>query len=237
MTDLERFAAVVLAEWQATSGHRDARLPVQDLVERVLPYKMARRVLAIESSEDYEAMVLRLLSGEGDLAVAEPGEAGDIARTVMAAKVPDLEVLGRLHGATIAFTDEAMSRLEGVRPLPPAAPQSASVPPSDDGAPAASNERERVIPLRRPPEPAVSTATPPPRGEPTPPPEFLTGVAFSPPGENCWSCGTALPAGRTVNFCVECGADQRAPQCGSCGGAVERQWKHCPECGMVLARS
>lgn len=234
MTDLERFAAVLLAEWQATSGRADARLTVDDLLERVLPYKLARRVLALESSEDYEAMVLRLVGGEGDLVGTEPGEAGDIARTVMAAKVPDLDVLQRLRGATIALTDEAIARLEGVRPLPPT---SAPVPPTDARERAAADEEERVIPIRRSSEPAVSTATPPPRGEPSPPPAFLTGVAFTPPSGSCWECGAALPAGRTVNFCVECGADQRTPQCASCGATVERQWKHCPECGMVLARS
>ena len=37
MTDLERFAAVLLAEWQATSGGGDAPLGVDDVLERVLP--------------------------------------------------------------------------------------------------------------------------------------------------------------------------------------------------------
>ncbi len=232
MTDLERFAAVLLAEWQATSGRGDAPLGVDDVLERVLPYKLARRVLGIEASEDYEALVLRLISGEGGLLQAEPGEAGDIARTVMAAKVPDLEVLERLRGATLRFTDEAIGRLEGVRPLPPAAPAR-----GPEAETAASPAAERVIPIRRPSEPAVSTATPPPPGNPSPPPEFLTGVAFTPPSGSCWSCSAALPEGRTVNFCVECGADQRQPQCNACGAAVERQWKHCPECGGMLGKT
>lgn len=234
MTDLERLAAVLLAEWQAEQGHADAPLGVDALLDRVLPYKQARRILALESSEDYEALVLRLLGGEGDLVATAPAEAGDIARTVMAAKVPDLDILQRLRSATLRFTDEAISRLEGVRPLPgPVGERSTAAPTSDpDG-----DAPDRVIPIRRTPEPAASTATPPPREPPTPPAAFLTGVAFTPPTGSCWSCAAALPGGRTVNFCVECGADQRAPQCASCGAAVERDWKHCPECGMVLARS
>lgn len=233
MTDLERFAAVLLAEWQASAGRADAPLTVEALLDRVMPYKQARRLLALETSEDYEAMVLRLVSGEGDLMLAVPGEAGDIARTVMAAKVPDLDVLQRLRGAAIQFTDEAISRLEGVRPMPGPAGERAAPAPAAPPAAAA----DRVIPIRRPAEPAVTTATPPPQGPPAPSPEFLTGVAFTPPSGSCWECGAALPSGRPVNFCVECGADQRTPQCASCGASVERHWKHCPECGMVLARS
>lgn len=242
MTELERFAAVLLAEWQATSGRAEAPLGVEALLERVLPYKQARRLLALETSEDYEALVLRLIGGEGGLVTAEPGEAGDIARTVMAAKVPDLDILQRLREATIAFTDEAVSRLEGVRPLPsPGASRDRTDPAAaPDAPPPAGNApppAERVFPIRRPPEPTISTATPSPAGEPAPPPEFLTGVAFTPPSGSCWDCGAVLPPNRTVNFCVECGADQRTPQCASCGATVERHWKHCPECGMVLARS
>lgn len=240
MTELERFAAVVLAEWQATSGHAEAPLGVDALLDRVLPYKQARRLLTLETSEDYEALVLRLLSGEGSLAACVPGDAGDIARTVMAAKVPDLDVLQQLRGATITFTDEAISRLEGVRPLPApgtsrerAAPEVAA----PEAADAERRDTDRVIPIRRAPEPAVSTATSSPPRDEAPPADFLTGVAFTPPSEGCWECGVALPAGRTVNFCVECGADQRTPQCAACGATVERHWKHCPECGVPLARS
>ena len=236
MTELERFAAVVLAAWQAESGRADAPLSVGDLLDRTLPYKQARRLLALETAEDYEALVMRLIAEEAGLVVTEPGETAEMARTTLASKVPDLDVLRLLRSASFTFSDDAVSRLEGVRPLPGAATR---MPPEDHAAasePTAADE-DRVLPIRRSPEPAVSTATPPasPR-EAGPPPEFLTGVAFTPPSDGCWSCGAGFPAGRTVNFCVECGADQRQPQCASCGATVERQWKHCPECGTVLAR-
>ncbi len=236
MTELERFAAVVLAAWQAESGRADAPLSVGDLLDRTLPYKQARRLLALETAEDYEALVMRLVAEEAGLVVTDPGEAAEMSRTTLASKVPDLEMLRLLRSANITFSDDAVSRLEGVRPLPGAA---TALPPeaSDESSDPTADDRDRVLPLRRTPEPALSTATPTssPR-EVGPPPEFLTGVAFTPPGDGCWSCGAALPAGRTVNFCVECGADQRQPQCASCGTTVERQWKHCPECGMVLAK-
>lgn len=240
MTELERFAAVLLAAWQAENGRADAALPVGGLLDRTLPYKQARRLLAIEASEDYEALVLRLVAEEAGLVVTDPGEAAEMARSTLAAKVPDLEALRLLRSATIRFSDDAVSRLEGVRPLPgaSAAPPDALAEPEAATPVADDDPQDRVIPIRaRASEPAVSTATPPPSTEDAgPPPDFLTGVAFTPPTGSCWSCGSVLPGGRTVNFCVECGADQRQPQCASCGATVERHWKHCPECGMVLAR-
>ncbi len=236
MTELERFAAVLLAAWQAESGRSDAALAVGALLDRILPYKQARRQLALETAEDYEALVLRLVGEEAGLVVTEPGEAAEMARTTLASKVPDLEVLRLLRSAAVTFSDDAVSRLEGVRPLPASAPSIEE--PADDSPVESGVDDDRVFPIRRAAEPALSTATPspePPAGAGSPP-EFLTGVAFTPPAEACWSCDTALPIGRTINFCVECGADQRQPQCASCGATVERHWKHCPECGMVLAR-
>lgn len=232
MTDLERFAAVVLAQLQAEGGRSDAPLGVANLLDRILPYKLSRRLLALETSEDYEALVIRLVAEEAHLVVTSPLEAAEMARVTLEAKVPDLDVLRLLRSATLTFTDDARSRLEGVRPLP-----GPSSPPAATAATVPADETpDRVIPIRRVAEPALSTATAPPSTPPAPPPEFLTGVAFTPPTAACWECGAALPSGRAANFCVECGADQRQPRCPSCQGTVERHWKHCPECGMLLAR-
>jgi predicted RNA-binding Zn-ribbon protein involved in translation (DUF1610 family) len=52
----------------------------------------------------------------------------------------------------------------------------------------------------------------------------------------CWSCGEALPAGRSVKFCPQCGADQRPPSCQHCNEPLEREWKHCPECGVKVEK-
>lgn len=238
MTDLERFAAVLLAEWQNEGGRANAALTVAGLLDRTLPYRAARRALALESSEDYESLVLRLIGEEAGLVVTDPMEAAEMARSTLESKIPDLDVLRLLRSASLTFTDDAMSRLEGVRPLPAAAQ---SEQPVADVAAASGSSAPRVdadvLPIRRSPEPADHTAVPAPRVEHEPPPAFLTKVAFTAPEAMCWQCSQPLPGSRKVNFCVECGADQRAPQCLACGATVERHWKHCPDCGMVQARS
>lgn len=233
MTDLERFAAVLLAEWQAEAGRADLPINVGGLLDRLLPYRTARKALALESSEDYELLVLRLIAEEANLVTADPAEAAEMARVTLGSKIPDLDVMALLRSASLTFTDDAMARLDGVRPLPPAV---AAAPAATD-APAPAKPPEGVLSLHRAPEVADATATPTPRMPAEPPPAFLTKVAFTPPEASCWQCGAALPTGRPVSFCVECGADQRSPRCRSCDASVERHWKHCPDCGMILARS
>jgi hypothetical protein len=230
VTDLERFAAVLLAEWQAESGRPDLPINVGGLVDRVLPYRSARKALALETSEDYELLVLRLVAEEGGLVTTEPAEAAEMARETLSSKIPDLDVMALLRSATLTMTDDAVARLDGVRPLPPAAPPPAAPPPRTEPI-------EGVLSLHRTPEVADATATPAPRMPAEPPPAFLTKVAFTPPDASCWQCSAPLPTGRKVSFCVECGADQRAPRCRSCGATVELHWKHCPDCGQSLARS
>jgi hypothetical protein len=238
VTDLERFAAVLLSEWQNEGGRPTAALTVAGLLDRTLPYRAARRALALESSEDYEALVLRLIGEEAGLVVTDPIEAAEMARSTLESKIPDLDVLRLLRSATLTFTDDAVSRLEGVRPLPAAArPEESMAAAAEANGPAAARPDPDVLPMRRAPEPADHTSVATPRAPSEPPPAFLTKVAFTPPEDACWQCAQPLPTGRKANFCVECGADQRQPQCFSCGATVERQWKHCPECGMVLARS
>lgn len=236
MNDLERFAAVLLAEWQNGGGHPGAAVSVGGLLDRTLPYRTARRTLSLETSEDYESLVLRLVGEENGLVVTDPMEAAEMARSTLESKIPDLDVLRLLRSATITFTDEAVSRLDGVRPLP----QSVASPVEQEFEEDEEQAKPDVLPIRRapPPEPAVAdhTAVAAPASDPGPPPSFLTRVEFSPPDGTCWQCSRPLPEGRSVKFCVECGADQRQPRCGNCGAMMERGWKFCGECGGDVRR-
>jgi hypothetical protein len=228
MTDLERFAAVLLAEWLQEGRHHGDAIAVGSLLDRTLPYRTARKLLGIDVSEDYEMLVLRLIAEEGGLVQTEPVAAATMARETLASKLPDLDLLRRLHSAAMTFTEEAVDRLEGVRPMP--------VPPTEPPTPAPSEEVDAPQPHRTvfPIRPEIDAPDAAPKAPAEPPAEFLTGVAFTPPGAGCWSCQAPLPTDRVVKFCVACGADQRAPSCPGCGTTVERGWKFCPECGGGL---
>jgi predicted RNA-binding Zn-ribbon protein involved in translation (DUF1610 family) len=243
MSDLERFAAALLAQWRADGGSGGGPVGIDDLLDRVLPYRVARRLLGIDISEDYEALVLRLVAGEEGLAIALPDEAGEMARTTMSDKLPDLDVLRLLRSAAITLTDDAIGRLGeasfgGARAEADAKwnrpdTGNASSPVKDADESATTKPDVVVIPLPTAARDQTRVAMPPvPDG---PPPAYLTApVEFVPPERSCWSCGDELPAERAVKFCPFCGADQRSPACAACGTAVERTWKHCPECGQKL---
>lgn len=231
MTDLERLAAALLAQWRAEGGPVDGPIAVGSILDRTMPYRVARRLLGIDVSEDYEALLLRLVAEEEGLVVVEPSDAAEMARTTMAARIPDLDVLQLLRSATVTFRPESAVRLDGVLPLRPPAPSEPSpwAPPT---APEPVVETP-VIPIRA--EVAADhTAVAPAAAATVPAPAFVTQVRFDAPGPACWSCDAALPTSRTVKFCPFCGADQREPTCPACNVAVERGWKHCPDCGERL---
>ena len=75
MTDLERFfrrLVVTLAATDPARLHQPLRL--EAIHESIIPYRSHRRALGLESSEDYELVLLRLCAGEGGLARTEPEE-------------------------------------------------------------------------------------------------------------------------------------------------------------------
>ena len=121
MTDLVQFGAAVLAQWRNEGGSDKDSIAVAALVDRVLPYRVARKTLGIEMSEDYEALMLRLLAQEEDLVSVMPPDAAELARTTAEAKLPDLGVLQLLRPASITFTKGAIKRFATVAVAAPAA--------------------------------------------------------------------------------------------------------------------
>ena len=67
-------------------------------MDAVLPYRLVRRELGVDTSEDYEALILRLCAGEGGFVQADATT--QAALQAEAAKpMPDLALL-RVYGDT-----------------------------------------------------------------------------------------------------------------------------------------
>jgi predicted RNA-binding Zn-ribbon protein involved in translation (DUF1610 family) len=211
VTELERLAAAVLAQWRHDGGSGGGPIEVSALLDRVLPYRAARRILGIDISEDYEALMLRLIAEEEGIARVFPPDAVELAKETLASRLPDLGVLELLRTASVTLTDTAVSRLANVLPI-------STKPESKWSEESAVVATAVSVPVDAEMDVPVVTALP------TPP---AAAVA-------CWSCGDLLPGDRTVKFCPHCGADQREPACAACGARAERGWKHCPDCGAKL---
>ncbi len=101
MTELEQFAAALMTQWRADGGADGAPIGVGALLDKVLPYRVARRTLGIDVSEDYEALVLQLLAEDEDLVRVEPVSAADMAKATITSRLPDLDALQLLRSAQL----------------------------------------------------------------------------------------------------------------------------------------
>ena len=226
MTDLERFFRRLVANLSDTDpAQLDQPIRLEDIHQSIIPYRSNRRALELESSEDYELVLLRLCAGEGNYVRTDPEEARARFAEELASPNPDLAVLHQFEGAVVSLRTEPLRRALAP-PLdahasyaPPAAPlPGLAIPlvdlpgPVPEPAEEAEEESEASDTFD---EPAAA--------------ELASGVP------RCLYCGAALPAERAVRFCPHCGQRQAPPECPRCHTEVEPGWRHCVECGAPLA--
>lgn len=209
MTDLERFFRRLVGNLASTDPARLHRpIPLDDVRQTIVPYRANRRALGLESSEDYELVLLRLCAGEGGFVRTEPEQARARFAQELHGPNPDLEVLGAAENVVLTLRSEPLARALGPEPEPeavyaPPAPAPTDVPDFPD--------------LDEPAEPEA------PADEPVPP--------------HCLYCGGALPAHRAVNFCPHCGQSQTVAVCPHCHGELEPGWRHCVSCGAAVGQA
>jgi hypothetical protein len=112
-------------------------LPLGEIRQTIIPYRANRRALQLESSEDYELVLIRLCSGEGGYARTEPDEVhGKFAVEALSSN-PDLTIVGRYEDATIILNEAQVDRALGLDPQLAFAPPEQRVisPPSPAPAP------------------------------------------------------------------------------------------------------
>jgi double zinc ribbon protein len=218
MTDLERFFRQLVRNLAATDPARLRRpLPLPEVRESIVPYRANRRALQLESSEDYELVLMRLCAGEGGFARTEP----DDARAAFAAEIrssnPDLTVIHQYENAIVSLEPQPLAEALGPEPdLAFAPPASSFAPPTEEPA---------DLPVSEFPSLDLPSLEP---YETVPEPEPAAGES------RCNRCGGSLPVGRAVNFCPHCGGTQVPTRCPECKADLEPGWRHCVTCGLAL---
>jgi len=114
MDDLDR----VFHRLVSNIRHRHAEyltLPftVQELYETLIPYRHHRRELGIETNQDYEIAVTRLLSGERDYLQADP-EMRDKLQAELASSHVDPGAFREFAGAKVSLAPEALRRIRAL---------------------------------------------------------------------------------------------------------------------------
>jgi hypothetical protein len=178
---------------------------VGELYQTILPYRLHRRELGLETNQDYEHTLVDLLKGANGYLVVD-----ERMRDTLAAD-GDPQRIRDFASSHVSLAPEALQAIEGTptrvtgsTTMPRAATRAGSPTPSD---------ANRVVP---PAEPQRRVAKP---------------VTIREEGENCQYCKGALPPGRQIAFCPHCGQDLTVVHCPACGSELERGWKFCVTCG------
>jgi len=238
--DIERLFRHLTRTLQAVDPARlQQPLTVGELVSRFVPYRTSRRALGVESSEDYELLLLRFASGEGGFANTEPDPVKARFAREARSPNPDLSVLREFRDAVFVLQPIPLARVlsgqtEDDAYAPP--PRPAPMPPPElvEAVGQMDAEVDVIEPL---PFDAVRTVGPVAAAAR----EVEVPATLDPPAvpvaaaARCSFCGGSLPAGRAVHFCPHCGQSQLQGQCPKCKADVEYGWRHCVSCGTGLS--
>lgn len=204
MDDLDRvFQRLVHSIRQRHPEYLTMPFTVQELYEDLIPYRHHRRELGIETNQDYEAAISRLLSGErsylrGDLGMQEKLSANQKE------KIPDTGAFRDYANSKVSLAPDALAAL-GLDPAP-----KQSVPADSANEKTATQE-----------EMSQSTGG------------STVAESATEPGsvENCRFCAGTLPEGRVVTYCPHCGQNLAVQNCPACGTELEKNWRFCVTCG------
>lgn len=205
MDDLDRvFQRLVHSIRQRHPEYVTMPFSVQELYEDLIPYRHHRRELGIETNQDYEAAISRLLAGErgylqGDLTMQEKLSAN------LNEKVPDTGAFRDYANSKVSLAPEALAAL-GLDPTPRMSSPT-------DSPPAASPSSARES------------------AEPSTPATHSPSAIDMGSLHTCRFCGTTLPDGRTVTYCPFCGQNLAVQNCPACGTEMDKGWRFCVTCG------
>ncbi len=238
--ELDRlFRALVLRVRDVRPENLSRAFEVGDVLRTFVPYRATRAEVGVETAEDYEVLIVRLLSGERGYIFSDDIMQDDLRRELDSGN-PDLRALQAYGTAKVTLAQHAMRQvLEGA---PAAAPAAAASPAPAPVAPAAAIESLHA----QLPSPvgdlgeAIGAASDgrvrhsfQARGSRIPDPTAESTSRAPRPG--CRFCGQALPEGREVTFCPQCGQNLKVRRCPGCSAEMDLGWKFCVSCGRVAA--
>ena len=207
MDELDRlFDRVVRA--LAERGSEDVResFQVAELYQELVPYRQNRSALRLDTYQDYEMAMLRLLAGERGYATVEPAEAQEALVAEAQATYPETGVVREFAAARVHLNVTAAQHvMAGAEAY---APQTLHPPPSPS------------LPLDRPRGGVEEAASP--------------GDAEGESEESCPYCNADLPRGRQPFYCPFCGGNLKGVRCPECRTELEVGWLYCITCGRKM---
>jgi hypothetical protein len=227
MDDLDRlFRRLVENIRNGYPAYLSHHFEVSELYQNLIPYRHNRREMGIETNQDYEVAVCRLLSGERGYLAVDDAMAGAI-RAELATPNPNTAIFREFAASRITLLSGAERRADEM------AVEAASVPidstPSESMVRAAS-PAPRASWAARGSSTSVATSI-----QPTASAASSSSSVSAKHDTSCRYCGGNLPDGRRVSFCPHCGQNLTIQRCPACGTELEMSWKFCITCGRGIA--
>lgn len=218
---------------------------VAELYTTLIPYRHNRRELELDTNQDYEHALLRLLSGERGYLIGDPQMQMEF-RSELDSPNPDLTKFRAYATTMVSISPDGARTADAPALRRPgsggtaAIPSTAAPPPPPPPAPAAQAMAERptlgVPESARQPAPRPAPPPAPPTPLTAPQPELAaTGQRSIVGTGDCRYCGGELPVGRNITFCPHCGQNLTVVNCPACGTELDVGWKFCTTCGRAAS--
>jgi hypothetical protein len=255
MDDLDRILQRLVQRIRAEyPEYMNRPFEVSELYQNIVPYRHNRRELAIETNQDYELALLRLLAGERGYLMGD-ASMQDAVKRELASPNPNTALFREFAAARVSLSQEAARRYEQlssaeskpddvrtVSAAPPPPRPAAPPPPPPRPAPISPGQPSAGFStMASPPSPPRAPTPPPAEYYATPATERGSGSARSAAMSSavaaggCRYCGGSLPQGRRVTFCPHCGQNLAVQRCPACSTELELGWKFCTTCGRAVA--
>lgn len=207
-----------LVQVLAERGPERVTQPVQvaELYQDLVPYRQHRPALKLETHQDYEMALLRLVAGERGYARVEPEEAQQAFVMEVQAALPDAGVIHEFAAARVvlnaAATRKVLAGGETYAPETLHPPATRPVLAGEAGEADAAGGAERA--------------------------DRAGGAEEAEPmeavGDACPYCDAELPKGRVLFYCPFCGGNLKGVKCPGCGTELEVGWLYCITCGQKM---
>jgi hypothetical protein len=207
MDDLDRlFQRLVHNIRNGHAEYLSVPFTVQELYDTLVPYRHYRRDLGIETNQDYEAAITRLLAGEKGFVRADPAMQNRL-KTELESTHADTGLFREYADARISLVPDAVQRLGISIPAQNAGGYIARTPAANGNGGRSGEGTESTTSFTVPPVTAMEVP------------------------DGCRFCGGTLPDGRQVTYCPHCGQNLAAKHCAGCGVELDPVWKYCVNCG------
>lgn len=114
MTDLERFFEHLVRSVVASDPSMLTRpITLMAIREEIMPYRTSRRALGLDTADEYEELLMRLVGEENDLVKTEPPEVAEWCQRQMSSLTPDLSGIPGQTNAELSVRPDALVGIVG----------------------------------------------------------------------------------------------------------------------------